>query len=352
MKIVIGIILSVLLFAPGAALAQRTPVTANFSVYVAPPSSCTGGYWPDNSAAVTTCGNDSTGNGTQGAPWATLQKAILYLYANYDFQGLYAPTIVLAVANSPNHFYYPGIWLAGRLLGQPGSIAPLAGGILPGVSFDGYNPFVIEGDPNNQLGAIIAPGEGDFPCTTALSLTDGAAVKVTGITLATLCPANVVLVFGGGSLLDISDVTFGNAGTPGSDGGLDQVGAAFGGFVYVTGHLTVSGSASSFMETGIGGGIQFNTNGAVPIKITLAEQPQYLNGMFSATYGRIEMSGVQFEQTSGTGILGTAAVAKYGGVINTSTGTGSGGNTCNPNYFPTNMGTGAQVSVQDNAVCR
>ena len=36
---------------------------------------------------VSTTGNDTTGNGTVGAPWATIQKAINWIYANVDSAG-------------------------------------------------------------------------------------------------------------------------------------------------------------------------------------------------------------------------------------------------------------------------
>jgi hypothetical protein len=63
----------------------RTVAGSNLTFYVAPPSSCTPGHWGPSGPAVTTCGNDSTGNGTQGAPWATCQHAITVLYQQYDF---------------------------------------------------------------------------------------------------------------------------------------------------------------------------------------------------------------------------------------------------------------------------
>jgi hypothetical protein len=342
--------------AVSSAHAQRIAVTSNLAVYVAPPANCAPGYYATTPPTPTTgCGNDATGTGSAAAPWATVQHALTVLYQGYDFGGLYAPTIYLAssLVGQPigQAFFYPGFKMSGRLVGQPGTVPVLVGGSQPNVSVGIYNPFTITGDPNNPTGVFIQPGQHGFPCDNAVSLSDDAAVKITGMLFDTLaCSTGHLLVFTG-SFADLSYAWFGNAGS-GTHSGLDQIGVAWGGaFVLITGPLTIAGGASSFIETGIDGGAQFSTNGQVPINITLAGIPSFSNGMFQASYGRIEMSAVTFSQYypgQPVSITGAPAVAKYGGVINTS-GVGAGPNTCQPSYFPS--GT-SPINVQDNAVCR
>lgn len=333
------------------ATAQRAIVSANFSVYVAPATECTSGYWPDTMMPVTACGSDVTGNGTQSAPWLNPQYAINMLYANYDFVGQFAPTIVLAVANSPGNFLYTGVSLSGRLLGQPGTIPTLLGGSLPNVSVGNYNPFTLMGDKNSQLGAIINPGSGGRPSVNALSMTEGAALKVIGITFdTTSANTSDILVFQG-SFLDISYVTIGNAGTPWANTGLDQIGIAWGGStVMVNGPITIVGSGSSFVEMGTDSNIYWNNNGQTPMTVACNGTPHYMNGMFNANNGTIWMGGVTFPGCTISGP--TAAVAQFGGIIDTNTGTGAinGPPTCHGSYFP--PGSTMQINQQDNGVCR
>jgi hypothetical protein len=65
---------------------------------------------------VATTGSDSTGNGTSGSPWATLQHAFQAVYETYDLAGY---TITFQVANGT---YTSGLLWDGLFLGQVGPI--------------------------------------------------------------------------------------------------------------------------------------------------------------------------------------------------------------------------------------
>ena len=63
---------------------------------------------------VSTTGNDSTGNGTSGSPWATLQKAANYVQTNYDLNGY---TVTVNVASGT----YAGVTVNGAFVGATAS---------------------------------------------------------------------------------------------------------------------------------------------------------------------------------------------------------------------------------------
>ena len=319
MKPTVSLALLLLLVGPAVAVAQRAPATSNLKVFVAPSGNCAGGYWGAGGPPVSMCGDDAKGDGSQSAPWATPQHAIDVLYSKYDFLNTYAPTIQLASAPAPRRFYYPGMQLSGRLLGQPGTLAPLVlSADHPTYPIGKYNPFTIKGDPTNPSGAVINPGAGGRPPIIGLSLTEGAAVKVTGLSFDTTHAAQDNIDVFLGSFLDLSHVVLGNAG---NELRHIQIGVAWGSTLEVTGPITVAGNASSFLEMGAASVAYWNNNGdpKTPMKIDIVGEPQFSNGFINATKGAIWIANVHFNGK----IKGTSAVAKFNGVIDTGTGNGT-----------------------------
>jgi hypothetical protein len=88
--------------------AQRTRLTANTTYYVA------------------TTGNDTTGDGTSGTPWATIQKAYNYICASLDLAG-YAVTIQLADGTYTGATAFSQPWTGGGSVTIQGNTANTGG---------------------------------------------------------------------------------------------------------------------------------------------------------------------------------------------------------------------------------
>jgi hypothetical protein len=200
----------------------RSVATSNIQRFISPPSSSftTGAYWTVGSTQVPAVpGNDATGNGSQSAPYATIQRAVDEMYADWDFAGKYAPNIY--VASKPGSgigYLYPRVAMSGRLLGQPGVFPPLQA--VPGkplFNIGVYNPFTLQGDPANPIGAVIAVGNygslGSFDDNgPAISLSDTAGLKVFGFLIDSGPSYQDNIDVMNASMLDIDHVMLGNAG--------------------------------------------------------------------------------------------------------------------------------------------
>jgi hypothetical protein len=331
------------------ACAQRAFQSANLDVYIAPPTSCATGYWwaPGGNTAVSTCGDDVNGQGTQAAPWATCQHAVDTLYSKYDFLGKWAPTIHVAAKPSPGQFFYPRCAISGRLVGQPGSVPSFFA--VPGkptYALGNYNPFTLVADPTNRLGAFLVAGDFGFPADgPALSLTDGAGLRVRGTTFDSgqSFQDNIDVMYG--ATLEIDSIAVGNAGTtpgtyninigcafncvlmfdpPTMQPGLNSVGSAAS-LIQIGAHSTMIAN-----NTGQTGNVQINLSGGTfPSSVMQIDDSEVYNLGFVWT-GSF---------TPGVGYTGTKnAVVENG--------TGAGPRTC-PNLI-----LGHADLWQDNSVCR
>ena len=329
------------------ASAQRIFQSSNLSVYIAPPTNCATGYWASG-GSVTACGDDVNGNGTQAAPWATCQHAVDVLYSQYDFLGKWAPTINVASKPAPGQFFYPRCAISGRLVGQPGSLPPMfAVTGHPTYAIGNYNPFVLQGDPANRLGAFLVAGDFGFPADgPALSLTDGAGLRVRGLTFDSgqSFQDNIDVMYS--ATLEIDSIALGNAGTtPGTYN--INIGCAFNCTLWfdpptVQPGINSVGSAASLIQlgahstmiannnTGQTGNVQINlSGGSFPAGVVQNDDSEVYNlgfvwtGSFTGTYG--------YQGTK------TAVVEN---------GTGAGPRTC-PNLI-----LGHADLWQDNSVCR
>jgi len=334
-----------LLIATAPAHAQRTSVTSNVDMYVSPASSCTPGYWydPGGNITIANCGNDATADGTISLPFATCQGAVDWLYSKFDFVGRYAPTIHMGVAASPGQFFYPNCGLSGRLLGQPGTSPPLVVGPgLPIFKFGNYNPFLLLGDPTYPLGAFLVSGDFGYPADRpALSLTDGAALKVQGLAFDTgASQQDCIDAQGVGTLLDVANLLFGACGKPTTVSPSYTnynlgIGIAFSSHLYIDGDLAISsGDMGAFIQLGQGSSMFPNDNGTTP-KFNIA----FGGGTFQA--GVLVIGGASSAFLNGLTFSGSYS----GSTIEN--GTGAGPNTC-----PATMILGHAKIVQDNSSCR
>jgi hypothetical protein len=328
------------------AIAQRAITTGNLAFYVAPPSSCATGYW-GSGGTVTACGSDTAGNGTQAAPWATCQHAVTVLYSQYDWQGLYAPTINMASKPSPGQFFYPRCSISGRMIGQPGSLPPFFSVTgHPTYAIGNYNPFVLRGDPANRLGAFLVSGDSGNPADgPALSLTDGAGLKIVGLTFDSgqSFQDNIDAMYG--ATLEIDSIALGNAGqTPGTYN--INIGCAFNCTLMfdpptVQPGINSVGSAASLIQLGAHSTMIANNNtgqtGNVQINLS--------GGTFTSSVMQIDDSEVYNLGFVWTGIFaGTGYTGTKNAVVEN--GTGIGPRTCQ------NLILGHTDLWQDNSVCR
>lgn len=335
-----------LCLAHSIACAQRTTATANPDVYLAPASGCTSGYWyfASGNVSIANCGNDATADGTQTHPFATCQGAVNSLYSKWDLVGQFAPVLHVGMGTSPVQFYYARCALSGRLLGQPGALAPLVvGGSSPVFKIGNYNPFVIIGDPNNVSGAFFVSGDfgnpGDGP---ALSGTD-VLLKAQGFAVDSGGAAQDCMDFMSDSLLDLSNILWGACGN--GVGAADYnvgIGIAFNTHLIISGPLSVSsGNMGALMQLGQNSSFYPNNNGQSKINVNFG------GGTFQAA--AIVIGGNSVGYTNGLSFTGSFT---GGGlqIIESSTienGTGAGPNTC-----PAGLILGHATLVQDNSVCR
>lgn len=323
--------------------AQRLAPNGNFTMYVAPASGCAAAYWGAGGPQATVCGIDTVGCGfSQSMPCATPQYVNNALFANYDFQGLFCPTMQLAVAYqqgqpnaaAPYQMLYSGLQVSGRLVGQPGTLAPLfVGPGKPSYPVGVYCPYTIQGDPAYPKGATLNPGAGGRASIPALSLTDSAAMKLSGIGFDTsTTPMDCLDIYS--AFAEVDNLYFGNCGPPPSSYNL-SIGIAWvgrgGATLIVNGPLTVAGSAFSFIQAGASSSVLWNNNDAFGMLVTWLNSPHFPQGIFVADGSQIFMAGVQ---QSGVA-TGPAALVLRLGTMFTATGTPSNThNSCAQSAFP------------------
>ena len=105
----------------------------------------------NTSLYVSTTGNDSTGNGTSGAPWATLAHAVAVATQNYDC-GNYTLTIQLA----------DGTYTIGSTLNLGAYVASGSGGIVIQGDTSNFQSVVLEW---TNTGAAISVTQNPLPWT-------------------------------------------------------------------------------------------------------------------------------------------------------------------------------------------
>lgn len=126
---------------------------AVFRLLALPPSATRIRLTANTTFYVATTGSDVTGNGTQAAPWQTLQHAFLAIYEGYDLAGF---TVTIQLSNGT---YVAGILWDGLFLGQVG-------------------PIFINGNPSNPGQVII-----DVPGSPCFHFRFGAEIFLNGFLL-------------------------------------------------------------------------------------------------------------------------------------------------------------------------
>ncbi len=157
---------------------------------------------------VATTGNDTTGTGLVGAPYATIQKAVDVLYKNYDMAG-YAVTISVAAGT-----YAAGATLSGRATGQ----------LLT-------SDITIQGNGACNISQTTT--------ADAFKLQGGARARVAGFTISSTTNSNAFVAIDTGTVLTLgSGITFGATGTA------NHILANYGAVVYANGiSITITGAA-------------------------------------------------------------------------------------------------------------
>ena len=277
----------------------RTKLTANTTFYVAP-------------STGSPAGNDTTGNGTIGSPWQTLQHAYNTLYNNYDAVGY---TITIQMAN--------------------GTYAPVKCiGTLPGVS--STNPIIINGNSSNPNLTII---DLTTPNSNCIYIAAGAYISVSNFKVQSSnlsSGANgIYLDYLSFCLMSVGMV-YGSFNTTTNNS--YQIVAASGGRLYFNGSYSVVGNATghilltSTAEVFMAGPTAVTVSGGLTIS-TWVICTACATGFFDPVKYTISLLGSQ--PTGSKYYIVTNGVIS---TLNSSTGASAG-----PNFFPgTTAGSYAQ----------
>lgn len=241
---------------------------------------------------VATTGNDSTGDGSVGLPWLTIQKALNFVHNNVDLNGF---TVTIQVGS--------------------GTFA----------GFEVYGPFVDSGNgaalntaPVTVVGDAVTPA--NVTINTAVVVYYSAVLGLSGLNIAPTA-ANGLQVSRSATVILVGNCTFG--GTVSSHIAITQ--AAL--LVVLVGY-TISSGASQH--------ISLVNNGVLicqPITVTTAGTPAFTVAFISATKcSTSNTAGITFSGTGATGV-------RYSVQSNAVVDTGGGG----ANYFPGN-GAGSTVT--------
>lgn len=249
-----------------AVVASRTLLTANADFF------------------VTLLGNDATGTGSAGSPWATIQKAFNVLQASYDLAGFIA-------------FIHVG---AGTFAGATMSTS------IPGATFGGGSVQII----GTGAGTIIQGASGQ----AALVAAGGGKFSVQSATIGGAGAYGLRANSGGG--IGFSAVTFAAVS-------FAHIFIEYQGVAICTGNYTVSGSAlAHFSLYGAGATL---VNFAGPYVCTLVGTPA-----FAAGFARASDNAVLLAQNSWLTFSGAATGPRYNANANGTIDTNGSG----ASYFP------------------
>ncbi|ENZ79638.1 hypothetical protein M3795_16945 [Ralstonia pickettii] len=247
----------------------RKLLTANLTIYVA------------------TTGNDSTGNGTSGNPFATIQKAYNYIQQTYDLNGFIA---TIQVAN--------GTYTAGLTAG-----GPLVGAL-------GVTNCVVQGNTASPSSVVINVGNS----TNCFAATRGGQITVQGFTVQGGTASQ-----GFATNDNLSQINLGAGIVFGSMPSGAHINANSG-TINANSSYSITGGASVHAIASNPGSIVTISGG---IKVTLTGTPAFSTSFVNAGYlGMVTASSVTFS--------GAATGALYGVSVNGVVNSGGAG----ANYFP------------------
>jgi hypothetical protein len=343
-----GLVLALLFMTVAQA---RTVLTSPITFYIAPASCNTSqGYWPDNRATVTACGNDASIVGSQGAPFATPQHAADWVMQNYDVNcQAVSFQLAAAFAGDPQYVYPKGYNVSGRFVGQCGSFPPLYLNATGAYIIGHPAPVMLAGDINNVTGAFIYPSPGNG---SGITLTEGASLRAQGLTIDTsntflsgVTPYQDCIDVMANSFLDVSYIWFGNAGQ-GAAGSQLHFGVAFQSTLLISGPTWISGSAYSHYQVGQQSTVYYNNNGdpSHQLNVTIMGTPSFPQGWAYADGSQVIAASVHYTGTFHGPLYGLARMGmiEVGGATK---GTFSNPRPC-VNPFP-----GDQAPTQINGMC-
>lgn len=241
---------------------------------------------------VSTTGSDSTGNGTSGAPWLTLQNAYTQLQKNWDLNG-YQATILMAAGT------YASLVANEGCVGQ-------------------NSPVIISGQSGSPTAVTVTSSSNN-----AIGTLGNAYLQVQYLVLSTTGSNNACL-----SPTYASIITLGAGVTFGSCGGSHMFAAKDGNIILTSNYSVTSGAAYYHMQVDGGGNIE--TNGG-SISVSYSGSPAFTAFAGGFNCGTIELSMAGGYNPNGTGyasVTGAHYSVNTNGVVNTN---GSGAT-----YFPGN----------------
>ena len=222
---------------------------------------------------VATTGNDSTGNGTSGTPWLTIQHAINVLNSKYDLAG-YTATI-----NVADGTYTTPIVLT----------TPFVGGSVKNV--------VINGNSVTPSNVIISTTSAD--CINVSNI--GVSIYVQNLKLQTTTGGSCLFAQYGGTIW-YKNIVFGACAA-------NQISAFAGSPVLADGNYSISGSAQCHINTN--GSSQVSTGS---VTVTITGTPAF--SIAFASVGTTSVYGAQSATFSGSA-TGVRYVLASNGVIYT-----------------------------------
>jgi hypothetical protein len=246
-------------------LGLRNVLTANTTYYVSP------------------TGNDSTGNGTSGSPWLTMQHAINYIYQNVDSAGF---SVGIQVQN--------GTFTGGVIVNGP----------LPG---GGQLSFV--GNTSTPASCLISTTSAD--CFQALF---GANFFVSGFKMTTTTSGDCISIHRGGNIILNGLVEFGACA------GSQIAPYDPGSYISITTAYAISGGGVNHIRTVYAGSMVLMNGG---FTVTLTGNPTYSGAFINAA----NPSTVDINAVYSGSATGVRYLASLNATINTN-------NAANPTYFP------------------
>ena len=255
-------------------------------------------------------GSDTLGDGSIGNPWQTPQGAWNNLFAGFDLCGF--PLTIQAGATGPFQTLYGGLNISGRLPGQAGSLGQgVVGGGFPPQTWGEYAPVTLRGNPAAPLNAFLYPPANSSAILSALSMTEGACLALTGFSLDSGVGLGDCIQLFNGASLDISEVLFGAAGQ--AVPAANHVSLAFGAHLRISGPYQINGGGQCHWDCSDGSTIYANTNGVSPIAITILNAASALfNTAFAyCDGGKIDAYGLTFSGAA----TGHSVLPVNGGVI-------------------------------------
>jgi hypothetical protein len=236
---------------------------------------------------VATTGNDTTGNGTSGAPWATLQHAWNVVCDNYDLSGF------IATINVANGTYSAGVNAQSTPVGD---------------TQDG-NGILFLGNAGSPSSVIVSVASG----TSCFEATNGGQFSVSGFTVEASGSAYAISAAGGSTVNVVGPMIYGACAAGG-------VACAPFGTVVISSSYTINGNQGAHWNASQGF-IVISTG----VVVTLTGTPNFTTAFANTNLlGVINCLGLTF--------TGSATGQRYNATQNSVINTSGGGAT----YLPGN----------------